>query len=286
MDKTLIIGGTGYIGSALFQYLNADTVDLEWFGNYVNKNNLILDYRHLTRKFLAKYQVIVLLAGHSSVQMCQNSNPFHNNITNFVELLEKLDKQRLIYASSSSVYGGQCLVAKEDDDIFHPKNAYDVSKQCIDYFATLWNKDYYGLRFGTVNGPSPNFRSDLMINKMVRASVNGTIEVRNPQIRRPILGMNDLCRAVKTIIESPPNPGIYNLASINSTVGDIARAVAKETGAKINILPDSPTYDFTIDTTKFQKNYNFEFVDNIDNIISAVRQMEIIGYGERSLQVL
>ena len=48
MGRILIIGGCGYIGSQLFVYLKnkgykVDTVDLEWYGNYVNPKNFKTD---------------------------------------------------------------------------------------------------------------------------------------------------------------------------------------------------------------------------------------------------
>ena len=45
IKKILIIGGCGYVGSALYKYLTknyaVDTLDLEWYGNFVNKDNIV-----------------------------------------------------------------------------------------------------------------------------------------------------------------------------------------------------------------------------------------------------
>ena len=52
MKNILIIGGCGYIGSELYNFLstsyNVDTVDLEWYGNFINKNNILGDYSDLS----------------------------------------------------------------------------------------------------------------------------------------------------------------------------------------------------------------------------------------------
>ena len=52
MEKILIIGGCGYIGSQLYQHLqtiyDVDTVDLEWYDNYVNDKNVVKDMSLLT----------------------------------------------------------------------------------------------------------------------------------------------------------------------------------------------------------------------------------------------
>jgi UDP-glucose 4-epimerase len=276
--KILILGGTGYIGSRLYLDLikdfEVDTIDLEWFGNYVNSNNLKRNYNSLIENELEKYDVVILLAGHSSVPMCLgNMTPsFRNNVVNFVELLGKLSHQKFIYASSSSVYGDTGAVpAKEDWDRFRPKNYYDLTKQEIDFYAELSNVEYYGLRFGTVNGPSPNLRIDIMINKMYHeAKQNGRIDIFNPHISRPILGIHDLCHSIKSIITGGDYRGVYNLASFNGVVQDIADNVGEHVKANITNMGNTLSYNFSIDTSKFKKIYQFKFKDTIESIVNEL----------------
>ncbi len=290
--ETLIIGGCGYTGSRLFESLSAhetDTVDLEWFGNAISPRNYKMDFRYLDKTMLGKYKTIVLVAGHSSVGMCQSDrkSSFANNVSNFIDLLDKLSSQKFIYISSSSVYCSG-VNNKEDDSTYVPQNYYDLTKKIIDYYAILSKVEYYGLRLGTVCGPSKNLRTDLMINKMYEdAKATGAITVYNPEISRPILGINDLCRAIAAIMESEPKPGIYNLASCTSTVGEIAKAVSAETGATIHVFQGNTSYDFSIDTTKFKNAFNFEFKDDVAKIIADLKAADphcIKGGRERTWQ--
>ena len=102
MNKTLIIGSGVYIGSRLSKEIRADGVDINWF----KKGSKDVDFKDLTRDYYSQYDNIILLAGHSSVKMSEGglNSCFNNNVRNFIDLREKLDKQKLIYASSSSVY--------------------------------------------------------------------------------------------------------------------------------------------------------------------------------------
>lgn len=282
-DKTLIIGGCGYIGSRLYHFLTenniaVDSVDLEWFGNPGRVANEKIDFRDIPTRKLASYRNVILLAGHSSVPMCKDDmrSSFHNNVVNFVELIARLSpRQKFIYASSSSVYGNtKDVAAPEDWETFSPKTYYDLNKQEIDYYAKLSDLEYYGLRFGTVNGYSPNLRVDIMLNKMfLCAKTAGTIEVFNKHVFRPILGMHDLCRAVHAIIQGEDRRGLYNLASFNASVEQIAKAIKKTLApAKIKIEDKgiAPTYNFSINTEKFQQAYQFEFKDSVESIVASL----------------
>jgi len=305
MKKVLIIGGCGYIGSALYNFLQADyvvdTVDLEWYGNFINKNNNMVDFNTLSKEEIQKYNAVILLAGHSSVKMCEDNmvSVLKNNVVNFVELINKINKKQIfIYASSSSVYGDTKQREVAEDFIqFTPNNCYDLSKYEIDAYAALMDKKYFALRLGTVNGPSPNLRSDIMINAMTfNALKNNKVFCFNPEIHRPILGINDLCRAMGALLKrgTYENRGVYNLASFNSTARSISQEVARCTEAELEIvesIPDVVTnvklqtkaYDFLINTSKFEKEFGFKFKDTIENIVFTIMEnFDTMNKGSRS----
>jgi|SRR5215469_3673348 len=274
--NVLLIGGTGYVGSALFRHLNkaglaVDTVDLELRGNLVNGHNLRTDFQHLTAAFLSQYATIVLLAAHSNVQQSVRDpyGAFDNNLVSFKTLLSKITTQRLIYASSSSIYtgvGGQ--VVDENWSTFRFQNMYDFTKYACDAVSSLLYKNFYALRFGTVNGPSENLRLDLMINRMVWSGLTrGKVQMANRQVRRPILGIKDLCRTVETIIHGSDHPGIYNVASFNTTVEEVADAVATTIGCSIEVMPDTPTYDFSMEVNKLHEVYGLLPSETLHSII-------------------
>ena len=170
MSEILLIVGNVYIGSRLQQSLDVDVVDTNWF----NDEGSGEDFKDLTSKHYDDYDTVILLAGHSSVKMSEGNlnSCFNNNVRNFIDLIEKLDGQRLIYASSSSVYGsvgGKTVNEKYYG--FEPYNQYDISKHTADLYAQKSDVEYYGLRFGTVNGCSPVLRTDVMINAMVSSAL-------------------------------------------------------------------------------------------------------------------
>ena len=108
----LLIGSEGYIGSSLIIALSANnsvhTCDI-LPSKLNNSYHYTKNYGNFTKKEISKYDFIILLAAHSSVNACiQNpQEAIENNIVNFLKLLTIMsDKQTLIYASSGSVYDG------------------------------------------------------------------------------------------------------------------------------------------------------------------------------------
>lgn len=285
--SVLVIGGSGYIGSRLRLELAkrhaVDSVDCCWY--HYDESSRRIDYAKLTTGDLDKYDVVVLLAGHSSVASCNGAimDPWLNNVTNFTELLKKLTGQTLIYASSASVYGNSTpgeLHKESSRKPFIPVNNYDITKYSLDLEAIKAidnGLDVIGLRFGTVNGWAPYLRTDVMINAMYDNAVHhNEIKVTNKHINRALLGIDDLCRAVDAVIKTP-KPGIYNLASFNTTVADIASTVADK--LKVKLIDQGNTinaYDFGLDCSLFERKYNFTFNSTPASIVDDLEA----GYSE------
>lgn len=281
MINILLIGNRGYIGSALDQYLSSYdnykvvNVDICWFSKPTT-HTMVADFNTLNKQFLKQFDIVILLAGNSSVNMSKG-NPlwtYKNNVENFIELISKLPPTtKFIYASSGSVYGNTITPWTETFVEFKPTNNYDLSKYFIDLYATRFDVQYYGLRFGTVNGRAPITRMDLVINAMVHsAKTTGIINLANANNYRPILSIVDLVRAVKNIIDTDADlRGIYNLCSFNDNMGNMARMVAQLTNASIHendAIYISP-YSFKMSNEKFERTFNFKFDQTIEDIIKS-----------------
>jgi len=286
MSKTLILGGNGYIGSALYSKIDADSVDLCLFGNNLGYSK-VANFNDVD---ISQYENIILLAGHSSVQMCEHNkgNAWINNVDYFYNLCEKLgDNQLLIYASSASVYGQKTNICTESDLNINPINHYDLTKINIDIIANKFindGKNIVGLRFGTVNGYSSNIRSDLMINSMVYSyKTKGSIWVSNSWIKRPILAIDDLVRAVLRIIDSDKKYyGQYNLCSFNKTVDEISETVSQVLGCEIiKSKNTNKVYDFEISNNNFQKDYDFTFKCDIKSVIISMVDADLSLFSHR-----
>ncbi len=278
-EPVLILGGQGYVGSALAAHLVAAgfdvrSVDLRVDASPGSAPNEPKRYQDLTADELAEFGTVVVLAGHSTVSACA-ADPvvaFANNVSGFVDLVHKLRGQKLIYASSISVFvRTPNRPGSEDDLLPEPAAAYDLHKQSIERYARFAYPASYGLRFGTVCGPAPHLRPELLLNGLVRSAVcRGRVEVANPHVHRPILGINDLCRAVEAILTSAVVPGCYNLASANVRIGELAGWVAHRFGVPLVEVAGHTPYDIRVSTDRFRAAADFEFRDTVEALAEAL----------------
>jgi nucleoside-diphosphate-sugar epimerase len=194
------------------------------------------DIFHLSVEDLEPYEQVIFLAGLSNDPMAEYS-PSKNFIFNaaapayLAYMAKKAKVKRYIYASSCSVYG---YTENELFDETRPVSSnypYGISKLQGEQAALqLMDKDNFSviaLRKGTVSGYSPRMRFDLIINTMFRNAVRDrVITVNNPSIWRPILSIDDAATAYTRAIEADYKlSGIFNIASGNYTVGEVADLV-------------------------------------------------------------
>src|SRR6202163_2047568 len=273
--KILIAGGAGYVGNVLIPRLldrgyKVDVVDLFWFGNNLPPQVGILhkDIFHLSVQDLEPYDQVIFLAGLSNDPMAEFS-PSKNFIFNaaapayLAYTAKKAKIKRYIYASSCSVYG------YTEDELFdetRPVSSvypYGISKLQGEQAAMQLvdeNFSVIALRKGTISGYSPRMRFDLIINTMFKNAVREhSITVNNPSIWRPILAIEDAATAYTRAIEANYKlSGIFNVASGNYTVGEVAdlvrSSVEERLGTKVDLnikhIQDFRNYKVSIEKAK------------------------------------
>jgi nucleoside-diphosphate-sugar epimerase len=254
MMKLLIAGGAGYLGSNLVPKLiergyEVDVVDFFWFGNNLPPAAGVVhkDLFDLTVQDLHGYEQVIFLAGLSNDPMAEFS-PGKNFIYNaaapayLAYIAKKARVRRYVYASSCSVYGytENRLYDEESPAVAH--FPYGISKlQGEQAVLQLGDDDFsvIALRMGTISGYSPRMRLDLIVNTMfMHALRQQLITVNNPAIWRPVLSIEDAGSAyIRAIEGGPAVGGIYNIASANYTVGEIADLVKLELEAQLGFRP-------------------------------------------------
>jgi nucleoside-diphosphate-sugar epimerase len=288
--RLLIAGGAGYLGSVLIPKLlernyKVDAVDLFWFGNHLPRQVGVLhtDIFQLTVEDLEPYSQVLFLAGLSNDPMAEYS-PSKNFIFNaaapaYLAYVAKMAKvKRFIYASSCSVYG---YTENELYDETRPVSSsypYGISKLQGEQAVTQLIDDRFSvisLRKGTISGYSPRMRLDLIVNTMFKTAMRDrTITVNNPSIWRPILSIEDASTAYIRAIEANEKiSGVFNIASGNHTVGEVADLVRSAIRERLDVcvnldlkhIQDFRNYKVSIE--KAANVLSFHPAGNVQSII-------------------
>jgi nucleoside-diphosphate-sugar epimerase len=279
--RILILGGNGYVGCRLYEHFLSkgyfvENVDICWFDR-IYEETIKCNYDDLDPEYIRSFSHVILLAGHSSVSMCQNlSACFENNVSNYIRLIEKLhDKQVLLFASTAAVYGSNSAFVDESFPLSEAINFYDYTMLCKESAMKLYpNKNIVAMRFGSVGGFSKNFRKENLMNSISLSAHNeGKIVISNPDRYRSVLGITDLCRAIETLVERGSKRRIYNLTSLNAKILDFGKTLQQITGCDLEINDTFKTeYSFNCSSDLFQKDYGFSFNDTIESMYLEISQ--------------
>ena len=277
--KLLVAGGAGYLGSVLIPRLldrgyDVDVVELFWFGNHLPNQVGILnkDIFHLSAEDLRPYDQVMFLAGLSNDPMAEYS-PSKNFVLNaaapaYLGYIAKIAKvKRYIYASSCSVYG---YTENELYDETRPVGSsypYGISKLQGEQAALQLTNDEFSvicLRKGTISGYSPRMRLDLIVNTMFKTALRDrVVTVNNPSIWRPILSIEDAATAYIRAVEANAKiSGVFNLASGNYTVGEVADVVRSRIEERMDVR-----INLSIKHIQDFRNYKVS-IDKAANVLS------------------
>ena len=177
-------------------------------GNLADKaliDNLFTDHH---------FDIVVNLAAQGGVRYCiKNPDSYiESNVVGFYNILEACRHhpvQHLVYASSSSVYGGNTKVPfSTDDNVDHPVSLYAATKKSNELMAHCYSKLYdipsTGLRFFTVYGPAgrPDMAYFGFTNKLLKGE---TIQIFNyGNCRRDFTYVDDIVEGIVRVMQGAP----------------------------------------------------------------------------------
>ena len=239
MKTILVTGSSGFIGSNLCKRLlkennNIQIVGLDNMNDYYdvklkeyrlneleNYNNFKfikgnLADKELINKIFKEYkpEIVVNLAAQAGVRYSIDHPDAYieSNIIGFYNILEACRHypvEHLVYASSSSVYGGNTKVPfSTDDKVDNPVSLYAATKKSNELLAHAYSKLYNipstGLRFFTVYGPAG--RPDMAYFGFTNKLINGeTIKIFNyGNCKRDFTYVDDIVEGIIRVMNKAP----------------------------------------------------------------------------------
>jgi len=221
-------------------------------------------------------------------------------VRHLLEASRELPRLRaFIQAGSSSEYGLNCTAPSEDGPTL-PDSDYAVSKiaatAATQFYALKHGVPAWSFRLYSVYGPFEDF-SRLMPKLLLEARQQKFPPLVNPSISRDFVYVDDVCRAVETLVERAPSlrPGeVYNIGTgVRTTLGDLVSLVRStfeidmepEWGTMRNRAWDHP--DWYADPRKAQRDFGWSASVSLrDGLVATMRWLDanpaLIAEGQRS----
>jgi nucleoside-diphosphate-sugar epimerase len=261
VNKISVFGGTGFIGGTFCNLYPEDVV-------LIPKNN----------KDFQTNQVLYFISTTTNQNVFNDLHiDIDTNLSFFVDVLNKCKDKDIVFnfISSGFVYGNDVIDAKETD-CCNPTGFYSITKRCAEQllisFCETFGVKYRILRIGNVYG----LDKTVSLGKNVLGYMISLLK-KNQDIKlydggnflKDYMYVEDICRAIKVILDQGDLNEIYNIASGTSLtfreIIDISKVLTSSQSKIIDVsFPDNQKFiqvkNMTLNTEKLE---SFEFLCNV-----------------------
>jgi nucleoside-diphosphate-sugar epimerase len=256
MNKISVFGGTGFIGGTFHRLYSEDVVLVP----------------RESKKFETN-EVLYFISTTTNQSVFSNLHiDIDTNLSLFVDVLEKCKGRDVTFnfISSGFVYGNDIIDARETDWC-NPTGFYSITKRCAEQllisFCETFGIKYRILRIGNVYGldktvsPGKNVLGYMIgllkENKDIKLYDGG-------EFLKDYMFVEDICRAIKLIVEGGSVNEVYNIASGTSmTFKDIIQSAKDILGSQSNLI-----------TIPFPKDQEYIQIKNMTLNIDKLRNLE------------
>jgi len=228
-----------------------------------------------------KFDVVIHLAAQAGVRYSleKPEEYIQANVVGFANVLEASRKHKvgkLLYASSSSVYGNKKEGPfKESDQVDEPYSMYAATKKSNELMAFtyshLYQMDIIGLRFFTVYGPwgRPDMAAFLFTNAILNSK---PIQVFNyGDLWRDFTFVDDIVRAIAALVNKESiksrheifNIGNGNPVKLLDFISTLEEVLQTKANLKLMSMQDGDVYQTFASTAKLQSFIDFSPEVNI-----------------------
>ena len=294
--KILVVGGAGYIGGFLTDYLSS-------ISNVLVYDNLLYENMYLKNipfqfgdiqdtvnlsKTIKEFQpdIVIWLAALVGDGACQ-LNPNLTNKVNYESVKWLCDNYsgKIVFTSTCSVYGINNELIDESA-VPEPLSIYASTKLKAEQYLLNNSDNCLIFRLGTLYGLGDTYsriRLDLVANILTLKAINGeSLSVFGGEQWRPILHVRDVSTAIKHGIENNIT-GLFNLCNQNYTIKELAEniihIVAPDKGI-INYI-DMPFEDlrnYKVSASKFKTqgwNPQYSLEQGLSDLAKIIKQKRI-----------
>lgn len=309
--RVLVVGGAGYIGSALVPELleqgyQVRVLDAMLFGeepldavkDHENLEIVRTDFRSgLIGWAMRDVGTVVHLAGIVGDPACNLDAGLTVDVNltstrNIADTAKYHHVPRFIFASTCSVYGA-CDEMLDEKSISKPVSLYGNTKLASEKVLLEMADDDFSptiLRFATIYGLSGRTRFDLVVNLLTaKAKVDGEITVFNGAQWRPFVHVQDAAHAIRLAVDAPQQVVANQILNVGSndqnyTILQIGELIHQQViGAKL-IVDNSgeDARNYRVDFSKIREQLGFHtkwtVETGIEQVLDAIATGKVKDY--------
>jgi UDP-glucose 4-epimerase len=235
MDKYLITGGSGFIGSQILNKVSGINFDIKHVQDILNPQDLSHALKDTKGVFHCAAKISV---PESFVKKDEYEKINVDGTKNVISAAEHFD-QKIVFSSSAAVYGENNFSVSEDDPLM-PRSPYAENKRDAEELLSKSKIPHVALRYFNVYGPgqSPAY-AGVITSFILNALQNKDIEIFGDgnQIRDFIF-IDDVVEANLAAMNLGNNSfEVFNIASGNKTsISDLAKIIIHLTKSSSNII--------------------------------------------------
>tara|TARA_B110000467_G_C18274101_1_gene454296 strand:+ start:451 stop:1347 length:897 start_codon:yes stop_codon:yes gene_type:complete len=286
--KYVVTGGAGFIGNNIVKLLikkghNVDVIDnlhtgkkenLKEVSDEINFYKIDIRNKEKLEKIVKNCDGVFHQAALTSVpESFEKAKEYHDvNVIGTKNIFDiaKKEKVRVIYASSSSIYGNVMNIPIKENTHRKPINPYGQTKLDDEFLADEFSKDgllVIGLRYfnvygvgqtGTYAGVITKFLEKIKEKKPLIVNCDGS-QVRD------FIHVRDIARANVVAMENKIKKGFFNIGTgIPTSINDLAKIMISLSGQKLEIIHgtelkgDIKNSQADMEFTKQKINWNHE----------------------------
>ncbi|WEL17237.1 MULTISPECIES: NAD(P)-dependent oxidoreductase [unclassified Halorhabdus] len=320
----LVTGGAGYIGNYIVEELldnghEVHVLDSMLWGDdaldpFKGDGNLEIhegDIRHIEDLSYAveNCEAIIHMAGIVGDPACGINEQATQSVNveatkSLVEVAKLHDIERLIFASTCSVYGASELMELNEGSYLNPLSLYAESKIDSEEIILHETNDQFSdnkitatiLRLGTIFGWSRRMRFDLVVNLLTaKAVLEDDIPVYGGEQYRPLVHVHDAARAFVDVLEADEEKVDHQIFNVGDNdlnyqikkVGQIVEDNVEDAEVRfVEHKEDDRTYRVSFDKINYILGWEAEYdiADGVQEIKEWMKEEDITDYERDSFR--
>ena len=257
--KTLVLGASGFIGSAFLRLNRVDDIEVVSrdkdlnFSGYKKHTGDIKDKTFLQYLANQKFEKVINLAWEGLPVLSEHNNKLNLEMhLNTIKVFAESGTKQFDIAGSCLEYGDFVGSAKEDS-IGLNLSDFARSKLLLLDFLQCQNISHRWFRIFYAYGPKQHINS-LLVSAYLKAKMGLNLELNNPNISRDFIYVDDVASAIKKLTSDSSAQGVFNIGSgVPTNITLMVSKVYEYFGLDFKVLKTDQNRSLIADTSRIKE---------------------------------